>query len=190
MTTNQHNVNRQKLLNSILYIILAFQFVLLISGAMQYDVQIHLHVLFYPAAFLLIYFYLLIGYTKESGIQWEANRLKLMKDDEPDLSAGRTIYNLQKWITLILALIFSVLAAIFAFINIFEQWAVFYQYILSFTAVSSLLILVLMTVSGIRHIIILIKKPWKKQSLLFRMLLLQNLLISTAVLKLLANIQG
>lgn len=191
MVPAEHNkAKTQGILNAFFFIILAYQFILLISGILQYSVQIHLHVMLYPASFLLIFFYQLIGYTKDSGIQWGANRLKLFKDDEPDTSAGEMMYNLQKWIVLILAIIFSVLAVIFAFINIFEHWVVFCHHILSFIGISALLILMLTITLGIRVIIKFILKPWEKTSNIFKMLLLQNFLISTGVLKMLANIQG
>jgi hypothetical protein len=181
--------HKNKILNIIFYILLAYQFALLILGVFQYVINIHLTILLYPFSLFLIYFYLFACYTKESLIHWHSVRFKLEEKDEPDISAGEMIYNLQKRIVLSLIIIVSILCVIFAFVDLFQNSAALFPHILSIYGFSAVLIFILTIAVALVSLIRFIKKPWKKTGLLFNLLLLQNFLLSTAILKMLSNIQ-
>lgn len=187
--------NNQGILNALLYIILAYQFVLLIIGNLQYKPLGHVHDGLYVFSIILIYVYISSHYTKEADISWNRSQQKWLnledyENGELDKDEPEKMYYRQKRFFLMLAIIFSTLAVIFALMNIVHNSVVLAKYIISTFGVSASAVFILTMILGVKIIMRFIQKPWKERNLIFNMLILQNFLLSTAILKMLSNIRG
>jgi hypothetical protein len=183
--------NRHRVLNLIFYLLLAYQFVILILGNVQYKSLGHVQDGFCLLSFLLIYFYIFMSYAKKACIAWYEFWIRLLAGKFYTYDSERMYYR-RKCIMLIIVFIASGFSLLSTIANIILNNSVLYQSSFGFIGISALVILILSITFGLVVIIQQIKKHSTSEDkgyFLFKTLILQNLLIGMAIFNMLLNAQ-
>ena len=179
--------NKFKILSIIGYILLAYQFVVLILGNVRYHSFGNAPGSLCLVTLVLAYMHLFMCFAKGICLAWYEFWIRLFLGEFYTYDAER-MYHRRKRIVLIAVIVASLLAVFATITNIIVNGLMLSQTIFGFIGISALLMLVLSIAYGFAVIIQQIKKRWtndEKGFILFKSLILQNFLVALSIINML-----